>query len=213
MMRGHTATLSPLTFSAMDAAAAATTNPHVLEAIRLTKQIMNEFEVISFHAEQGIYYLDVSVGPIMVVPHIRRLVNAMKKIPQIPMGAIARNRDAMVKSSACSYVPPLQKHPHLPLSMSQMERMKLLKDTKAALMMRRLMTPHHPSMDARAATKMTTCISNHHASELTRPPPIVRNALEPIGMLSTEGQPELDSLMFRKATNISLLLLLFFCYC
>ena len=192
MRVASTATLSPLRFPAMDATAAATTNPHVLEAIRLTKQIMNEYTNVSFHAEEGIYYLDVSVG----AQHIRRLVKAMKKIPQIPMDAIARNRDAMVKSSACSYVPPLQKHPHLPLSMSQMERMKLLKGTKAASMMRRLMT-QYPGMDARAATKMTTCISNHHASELTRPPPIVRNALETIGMMSTEGQPEVDSLMFR----------------
>lgn len=196
MMRVHV-NATALTFRAMDAAAAATTNPNVLEAIRLTKQIMNyEFAVVSFHAEGGIYYLDVSVGPTMV-PHIRRLVNAMKKIPHVPMGAIARNRNDMVRLSACSYVPPLQKHPHLPLSMSQMERMKLLGGPMNASMMRRLMTPHHPSMDARAATKMTTCISNHHASELTRPPPIVRNALKTIGMMGTEGQPEVDSLMFR----------------
>jgi len=64
--------------------------------------------------------------------------------------------------------------------MSEMQRIKLLGGPMKSLMMRRLMT-QYPGMDARAATKMTTCISNHHASELTRPPPIVMNALETIG--------------------------------
>lgn len=194
MMRG-TATLSPLTFHAMDATAAATTNPNALEAIRLTKLIMNEYTDVSFHAEEGIYYLDVSVGGHMA-QHIWSLVNAMKEIPQIPMGAIARNRDDMVKSSACSYVVPL--YHQFPPSMSEMQRIELLKGTNAALMMRQLMT-QYPGMDAKTATKMTTCMTNHHASELTRPPPIVRNALETIG----PEQPDVvvSNMMFQVEMN------------
>lgn len=197
MMRasGPHATATALTFRAMDAAAAATTNPHALEAIRLTKQIMHECTDVSFHAEGGIYYLDVSVDHSMA-PSIWGLVNAMKEIPQMPMGAIVRNRDDMVRLlSACSHVPPpLQMKHQLPSSVSQKERKKLLGGPMKALMMHRLMTT---GMDARSATKMTTCMTNYYASELARPPPIVRNALETIGMVA-EGGPEVaDNMMFR----------------
>jgi hypothetical protein len=82
---------APLTFAAMDAAAAATTDHDELEAIRLTKEIISRASV-SFREHDGVDYLNLETGWDTPTP-IWQLIGLMEQRRERRAAFAARHRD------------------------------------------------------------------------------------------------------------------------
>ena len=179
---------APLTFAAMDAAAAATTDPDELEAIRLTKQIVGRASV-SFRELDGVDYLNLETGWDALTP-IWQLIGLMEQRRERRAAFAARNRDVMLASSAelChQLLPQPQPQPKNPTSVSPKERMSALGAMQRSMLMHQL-THGIGAPQARDARKMTDCMTQYQASQVNHGMSIaVENALRTIDTIKSVG--------------------------
>jgi hypothetical protein len=175
---------APLTFAAMDAAAAATTDHEELEAIRLTKEIVSRASV-SFSEHDGVDYLNLQTGWDTPTP-IWQLIGLWERAAAV----VAKQRDVMRASSAALCVQPLppSSHPYPTSRLKPKERMRALGAMQRAMIMHQLThgigAPH-----ACNARNMTDCMTQHQASQVIHGmmPIHVVNALRTIETIKDVG--------------------------
>jgi hypothetical protein len=176
---------APLTFAAMDAAAA-TAGPDELEAIRLTKQIISRASV-SFGELDGVDYLNLETGWDTLTP-IWQLIGLMEQRRERRAAFAARHRDVMLASSAELCDQPLpQPQPKNATSVSPKERMSALGAMQRSMIMHQL-THGMGAPQARDARKMTDCMTQYQASQVNHGMSIaVENALSTIDTIKSVG--------------------------
>jgi hypothetical protein len=178
---GAAAAPAPLTFAAMDAAAAATTDHDELEAIRLTKEIVSQASV-TFRELDGVDYLNLDTKYDSLTP-MWQLIGLMER----RVAFAAKHRDVMLASSAelCGQLLP-QPQPQ-PKNATPKERMRALGAMQRSMIMHQLThgigAPH-----ARDAKKMTDCMTQYQASQVNHGMSIaVENALRTINTIKSVG--------------------------
>jgi hypothetical protein len=155
--------LPPLTFTAMDAAAA-TADQDELEAIRLTKNIFSNKNSISFKQSHDVDYLlvDCAWDTYDQIWELIRLIET----PLTRAALAIRDRSSILASSAELYGRPAPPIPfiQIPSSIPPKERMRVLGARARAMIMDQLTHgPHGPSEIS--ARKLTNSLTQHIASQ------------------------------------------------
>lgn len=193
----------PLTFHAMDAAAAATTDPDELEAIRLTKKIIGGYVTVLFKHDDGVDYLELIAQGMNFRPMsdtIWPFIGLMETMEQRRAAAFAaRHRDVMLASSAelCRVPVPVRPSP-TSASVSPKQRMSALGAMQRSMIMDQL-THGMGAPQARDARKMTDCMTQYQASQASHgTSTVVGNALRTIDTIKGVGWKRqwVSSMMF-----------------
>jgi hypothetical protein len=189
----------------MDAAAAATTDPDELEAIRLTKIIIGGDVTVLFEHDDGVDYLELIAQGMNFRPMsdtIWPFIGLMETMEQRRAAAFAaRHRDVMLASSAelCRVpVRPSSSSSPTPTSVSPKQRMSALGAMQRSMIMDQL-TDGMGAPQARDARKMTECMTQYQASQASHgTSTVVGNALRTIDTIKGVGWKRqwVSSMMF-----------------